>query len=97
MQIFAEHEFLQKENTLLKEQTKLLQQSLTESERMIADYRTAILNLETNHIQTDKLRQATIDAYREQLEQQKKIYRRRTIFCTAGGVAAGMIIGIAVK
>lgn len=95
--IFAEHEFLQKENGLLKERVSALQQSLTESERMIADYRIAIAGLEANKTEADRIRQSITDSYKKQLRQQRMKTRRRTIFCTAGGIAAGLIIGITVK
>jgi acetyl-CoA carboxylase beta subunit len=94
--IFAEHEFLQKDQVLLQKQVNALQQSLAESEKMIVDYRTALRELEVNKSEADRLRQSVADSYREQLRQQRKKTRRRTILCTAGGIAAGIIAGIAI-
>ena len=91
--IFAEHEFLKKDNHTLTEQITLLQQKVREDEKMMIQYRTALNELEHNMHKTTDTYIATNETLRNQLKQQQRKTRRRTIIGITIGVAAGIVIG----
>ena len=95
--IFAEHEYLKRENSLLNGQIAALTQTVTASDSLMSVYRASLQQLEANHTAVDRARD-TIDAsYREQIKQQQRKSRRKTVIGTVAGVAVGVIIGIVIK